>query len=205
MTYQDINDLIDRIEAGDEEAADEARELSAKLSKRANTRLRALEKEGFTSGQAYRSANYFLEEDFDRTRFSESKKLNDKDLVRNLEIVNDFLNNPTSTVGYERERRAGFEKLDLPEDMSRSGRRSLRDFLASDAWKEYKASIYIHKRGKTEAESNEATAAIQSAADAISRGASVDDLENLYREYQERTSYGEDVSLFDVFEEWEEF
>lgn len=208
ITYQEINNLIDGIDAGDPDSIAKAQDISARLSKRANTRLRALEKEGLTSGRAYQRAKYFLSEDQNREYFSQSKKLTGDELKENLERVSDFLNNPQSALTYERERRAGFEKMEdiLPEDFGRTERKSLRDFLSSDAWQEFKSTIYIHKRGRvTEAESEEARAAIAGAADAISRGASVNDLKRLYEKYREQVSEGEDASIFDVFEEWEEF
>lgn len=208
ITYQEINNLIDGIDAGDPESIAKAQDISARLSKRANTRLRALEKEGLTSGKAYQRAKYFLSEDQNREYFSQSKKLTGDELKENLERVSDFLNNPQSTLTYERERRAGFEKMEdiFPEDFGGTERKSLRDFLSSEAWQEFKSTIYIHRKGRvTEAESEEARAAIAGAADAISRGASVNDLKRLYEKYREQVSEGEDASIFDVFEEWEEF
>lgn len=205
MTYQDINDLIDRVDSGNPESVQEARALSAKLSKRANVRLSALEKKGYTTGSAYTSAKYFLGEDLNRSKFSESKKLSGKDLTRNLELVIEFLNNPLSTVSKESERRAGFENMDniIPEDFTKSQRKSFQRFLASDAWKEYKSTIYIRKNEKSKAESERARQALRGAAVAIERGASFRDLNKLYEQYAEQTD--PEYSIFDVFEEWEEF
>lgn len=205
MTYQDINDLIDRVEDGDPEAIAEARALSAKLSKRANTRLSALEQKGYTSGSAYESAKYFLGEDLNRTKFSESKKLSGEDLTRNLELVNEFLNNPTSTITYESDRRAGILDMEgiIPDSFTRKDKNTFRRFLASDAWKEYKSTIYIRKNQKSPAESAKARQVLRGAAAAIERGASIRDLNDLYEQYADRTD--QDYSIFDVFEEWEEF
>lgn len=205
MTYQDINDLIDRVEDGDPDAIAEARALSAKLSKRANVRLSSLEEKGYTSGQAYTSAKYFLGEDLNRKKFSESKKLSGEDLTRNLELVNEFLNDPTSTITYESERRAGLTNMEdiIPDSFSRKDKNAFKRFLASDAWNEYKSTIYVRKNQKTEAESAKARQALRGAAAAIERGASIRDLNDLYEQYSERTD--EDYSIFDVFEEWEEF
>lgn len=213
MTYQDINDLIDRVENGDQDAIAEARALSAKLSKRANVRLSALEEKEYTSGHAYESAKYFLGEDLNRTKFSESKKLSGNDLIRNLELVNEFLNDPTSTVSYESERRAGFENMEsiIPDDFSQKERRSFLRFLRSDAWKEYKATIYTRKNEKSPSESAKARQVLRGATAAIERGASVRDLNNLYEQYSKRTDpeyakrLSPDYSIYDVFEEWEEF
>ncbi len=205
MTYQDINDLIDRVEDGDPEAIAEARALSAKLSKRANVRLSALEEKGYTSGSAYESAKYFLGEDLNRSKFSESKKLSGEDLTRNLELVNEFLNNPTSTISYESERRAGLTDMEdiIPDTFTKKEKNAFRRFLGSDAWKEYKSTIYIRKNQKTPAESAKARQVLRGAAAAIERGASVRDLNDLYEQYAEQTD--PDYSIFDVFEEWEEF
>lgn len=203
MTYQDINDLIDRVEDGDPDAIAEARALSAKLSKRANVRLSALEEKGYTTGSAYESAKYFLGEDLNRTKFSESKKLTGEDLTRNLELVNEFLNNPTSTVSYEADRRAGLFNYGniLPKGWTKN--RTFRKFLESDAWEEYKSTIYTRKNEKPETESAKARNVLRGAAAAIQRGASVRELTDLYEKYEERTN--KDYSIFDVFEEWEEF
>ena len=205
MTYQDINDLIDRVEDGDQDAIAEARALSAKLSKRANVRLSALEEKGYTSGPAYESAKYFLGEDLNRSKFSESKKLSGEDLTRNLELVNEFLNNPTSTVSYESERRAGLTDMDdiIPDSFTKKDKRTFQRFLASDAWKEYKSTIYVRKNEKSPSESAKARQVLRGAAAAIERGASVRDLNNLYEQYADQTD--PDYSIFDVFEEWEEF
>ena len=59
MTYQDINDLIDRVEDGDPDAIAEARALSAKLSKRANVRLSALEEKDIQAVRRIRQRNIF--------------------------------------------------------------------------------------------------------------------------------------------------
>ena len=207
MTYQDINDLIDRVEDGDPDAIAEARALSAKLSKRANVRLSSLEEKGYTSGQAYTSAKYFLGEDLNRKKFSESKKLSSEDLTRNLELVNEFLNNPTSTVTYESDRRAGLMNMEtiIPDDFSRKDKNTFKRFLKSDAWKEFKSTIYVHekKQDKTPQESEKARRILSGAAAAIERGASIRDLKDLYEQYSKRTN--KDYSIFDVFEDWEEF
>lgn len=204
MTYQDINDLIDRVEDGDPEAIAEARALSAKLSKRANVRLSALEKKGYTSGSAYKSAKYFLGEDLNRSKFSESKKLSGEDLTRNLELVNEFLNNPTSRIGYESNRRAGLLNYDdlLPDGWTKN--RTFRKFLESDAWEEYKKTIYIHesKKDKTAAESAKARQVIRGITGAIQKGASVKELEQLYEDYKNRTEGGA-KDIYSVFEQWE--
>ena len=76
-----IDSLIDAVNAGDQNAINQAQELSAQLAKRANSRLSALEKADLTSSRAYEAAEYFLQEDHNRTRFSESKKLSGRILT----------------------------------------------------------------------------------------------------------------------------
>ena len=164
-----------------------------------------METKGYTTGSAYESAKYFLGEDLNRTKFSESKKLSGDDLTRNLELVNEFLNNPTSTVSYESERRAGLTDMEyiIPDSFTRKDKNTFRRFLSSDAWKEYKSTIYIRKNQKSSSESAKARQVLRGAAAAIERGATIRDLNDLYEQYAERTD--QDYSIFDVFEEWEEF
>lgn len=214
LNYQNINNLIDRVESGDEEAIQEARRVSVTLSKRANVRLKALEDQGLTAGEAYANVRNFARSGRkEKVRFSQSAKLDEKDLVRNLEDVSAFLADPSSTVTAERFRVSGFEsekyqKEILPKGISNYRKRELQEFLKSSAWEEYKSTIYVHEKGVTPAESRRASTAIAAAAEAISAGARVDDLKKTYEDFEaRRKNPKEQVSkgILDIIEDWEEF
>lgn len=214
LNYQNINNLIDRVESGDEEAIQEARRISVTLSKRANVRLKALEDKNLTSGEAYSTVRDFARtEGREKARFSQSGKMDTEDLVKNLEEVSAFLADPSSTVTAERFRISGFEseeytKRILPLDISNYKKRELQEFLKSSAWEEYKSTIYIHDKGKTPAESRRASTAIAAAAEAISAGAKVDELKKIYEDFESRRKSPKeqvDNGILDIIEDWEEF
>lgn len=200
ISFDEQMRLIDAIEAGDPEAIREAQQLSAQLAKRANVRLKALEDSSFTSFQ-YRKTKYQLNEEFGRQKFSESKKLTGDELVKQLEMVNEFLNaeqqTTISAIRSEMEekterslRKAGI----IPEDMKEANVRELHKFLKSDAWKEIKASQFGTEGGTG--------GYLVAAIDAIEDGAKVRDLERMYREYKGMMDDGEDISIFEVMEGW---
>lgn len=200
ISFDEQMRLIDAIEAGDPEAIREAQQLSAQLAKRANVRLKALEDSSFTSFQ-YRKTKYQLNEEFGRQKFSESKKLTGDELVKQLEMVNEFLNaeqqTTISAIRSEMEekterslRKAGI----IPEDMKEANVRELHKFLKSDAWKEIKASQFGTEGGTG--------GYLVAAIDAIEDGTKVRDLERMYREYKGMMDDGEDISIFEVMEGW---
>lgn len=214
LNYQNINNLIDRVESGDEEAIQEARRISVTLSKRANVRLKALEDQGLTAGEAYANARDFAGSGRkEKVRFSQSAKLDEKALVKNLEEVSAFLADPYSTITVERFRISGFEsetytKQILPIDASNYQKRELQAFLKSSAWKEYKSTIYVHEHTKTPVESRKASAAIAAAGEAIASGAKVKELKRVYEDFEaRRKDPKEKVSegILDIIEDWEEF
>lgn len=200
ISYDEQMRLIDAIEAGDPEAIREAQQISAKLAKRANVRLKALEDSSFTSFQ-YRKTKYQLNEQFGREKFSESKQLTGEQLTEQLEMVNEFLNaEQQTTIGAirqekeEKTERSLREAGIIPEDMKEAKVRELHKFLKSDAWKEIKAS-QVGTEGGT-------GGYLLAAIDAIEDGAKVRDLERMYQEYQDMIDDGEDVSIFDIMEGW---
>lgn len=195
--YAQIQSLIDGLEAGNEDALKEAQELSSRLAKRANSRLSALEKADLTSSRAYERAEYFLQEDQNRTRFSESKKLEGRMLADQLSDLHQFLNDNSSTISGEKQRRAGIESLieegKLSPDLTEAQKNRYASFMASDAWQEYKQRVGSPPDTVAKVE------------DAILSGATLKQFENLLQDYLERELTGElepDEDIFTVWENW---
>lgn len=80
----------------------------AKLAKRANTRLKALEDSGVINN-AYRTALNFTNE---KNRFSQSKKLSGKELDIAYRAVENFLNDKESKLKNNKTRNIEYEKVD---------------------------------------------------------------------------------------------
>lgn len=206
LTGQELQRLIDGIESGDERIIIEAQAVSARESHAANNQLRRLESAGLDeTSPAAQKVRFFLDEDMGgRNYFSESKKLEGDDLIRNLELTQEFRGDRTSTVTGERERRAGFDKqmdeISPAGDLTGRQRGYLRGFLGSDFWKDFKSTIYrtTKKSSRTPDESAEARSAIAEAAAAIQRGATIAELENLYENFKTQA----EGDIFGVMREW---
>lgn len=197
LSYEEQERLFRGIEAGDADVIAEAQRVSAQLAKRANVRLSALEEKGYNTYAAKR-ARFELGEQFGRDKFSESKKLDPADLMDQLEIVNNFLNEKSSLVSVEKEKRekAALQGLEesgiVPEDTTSAHKRELLRFLRSDIFKEIKQT-YLGTKGGT-------GGYLISAVDAIENGAKVRDLERMYSEYKEQT--GGEVSAEELLDVW---
>ena len=96
ISYEDEVRLIEGIDSGDPAAIAEAQRLSSQLAKRANVRLSAFDESNFQS-RAVNRARYYLQEDLNRNKFTESKKLEGEELKDHLRIVNEFLNDEKHT------------------------------------------------------------------------------------------------------------
>ena len=207
LNYQELQQLITGIEAGDESAIQRAQAVSATESKIANQQMRRLEASDLESSPAYQKAKFYLDEDLGgRSYFSQSKQLTGEDLIKNLETVYDFRHDATSTVTGEKERRAGFDQImdtiDETAELDSKERGYLRGFLGSDFWKDFKSTIYrtSKKSKRTPDESADARAAIAEAADAIRKGATIRQLEDLYEQFKNQQD--SDVDIFGVMREW---
>ena len=203
MTYQEIRILFDQMEQGDDTALELLQSESAKLAKRANVRLKALEEHNYST-PASRRAFGFLDLE-DRARFSESKKLTGDSLEQQLEELNRFLSGP-STITEAREYLSGFDKLQeegiLEEFDSKAESKAMQRFLESDYWNnEIKKTLgRDYKRG-----SGELADRISAAQEAIKSGAKVQDLERIYKQFRERERLGilqEGEDYLSVFEDW---
>lgn len=205
MTYHETRKLIDLMNSGDENALQELRQESARLAKRANVRLSALEQKGYSTPASRRAFGFLdLEE---RTRFSESKKLSAETLEQQLEELNRFLSGP-STVSEAREYVSGFDKLQeagiLEEFDSKKESKVMMRFLESDYWNnEIKKTLgREYKKG-----SGELADRISAAQEAIKGGAKVQDLEKIYKQFLERERLGilqDGEDFLSVFEDWVE-
>ena len=199
-TQQMIDVLYEQAEAGDMAALKEFAELNLKLSKRANSRMATIEKSPDAEGTgAYRQAQYFLGE-LGRKKFSEKGTIPKNSdsleaMYDNLEAAGKFLRMQTSTMRGENLRRELiFKKLEegnyinIPEDPKARIRykKEMNKFLSSDAWKEIKAT-YL-------------SGAIKTASEAISSGARVSNLIDLFNQYQSST----DHDLLQIWEGWQE-
>lgn len=198
ISYEEEVRLMEGIDAGDPESIAEAQRISSQLAKRANVRMSAVEESNFHS-RAVNRAKYYLQEDLNRNKFTESKKLEGEELKDHLRIVNEFLNDEKlTTVSGLRERaeKAAIKGLTeagkLPEDLESKKKRELLRFLRSDIWKEVKATYEGTESGTG--------GYLLQAIDAIESGARYKDLEKLYEDYKEKAEG--DFSIFDVMEDW---
>lgn len=163
----------------------QAREYSAKLAKRANVRLKALEDAGFETSDAYARAMGWLSQD-DRRRFSESKKLDVESLMSQVYELNVFLNSG-STIQEERNRRAGLDKF-MPNATPKQ-KAEMRRFLSSAAFEEMRRTI--------------GTDIVKKAADAIEMGASVRELNKLFNRFLQQEEKGNQyMDITDVWFRW---
>lgn len=183
-SYEEFLSIIFEIDT-DASLLKEAQAYSSKLAKRANVRLAALENEGFTSSETYARAHDWLTQD-DRRRFSESKKLDAESLRAQIYELNAFLHG-SSTIQSERNRRAGLDKI-MPNATAKQ-KAEMRRFLSSAAFEEMKKTI--------------GTDIVKKAADAIEAGASVKELNKLFKQFLEQEEKGTQyMDITDVWSRW---
>lgn len=195
-TIQEINNLYNR---GDIEAL---RDLNEKLAKRANQRMKELEKRGLETAAYNRAQGYIQEykELGNGKNFSRRKGLDIDELLQNVKEESNFLRSQTSTVSGEAKRRDQIfntlTKKDKngksiipevsPEDVD-SYKKKFLDFLDTDVWNEIKKSLYA-----------DTNITMDEAGEAIKAGASVEDLEKAFSDYLE----GEETDLFTIWDDW---
>lgn len=188
-------------ESGDIEAL---RSENEKLAKRANTRLRELEKQGFDTTAAYKRAIDFTSDEgaTDSKRFSRSKKLSIDDLYDQLKTESNFLRWKTSTPAGELERRRrvweGLTMQRIDEegniidpviDLSQVGdidvfKKKFLQFLDEKAWDEIKKHIYSKN-------------ILNEAGEAISAGADIKDLANAITAYNNNDTEDDLLTIWD--------
>lgn len=165
--------------------------MNNRLAKRANERMRDIERQGLEGTSAYNRAKYWLQEEADfsgNDYFSQSRKLSPENAAENLEAITDYLRSQTSTAAGERKRRQNiadqltdkgfFDDFLSPDDAENDSKiDQLKDKLIemfdTDAW----ADIRKHNRGGT-------NAVVAEAVDALSQGALIGDLKRAFRDFQ---------------------
>lgn len=173
IDIEELEALADAAEGGNALAEERLRDLNEVYSRRASQRMRELENRDMNT-KALQYAQHYLDQR-DRTRFGAGKTADIDEVIENLEQARKFLSWETSTVGGERSRVEGM--LDtmqshgiIDEFESEREKRSFLDFLASDAFKDYKKMI--------------GSGIISEAQNAISSGATIDELNAAYEDYK---------------------
>lgn len=196
-TSQEVDRLYQRATSGDIAALQELGDLNNKLAKRANERMRDIERQGLEGTAAYNRAKYYIQDqDFGKGEyFSQSRKLDPDDLLINIDNVSEYLRAETSTSAGERRRRQnisdslenkGFFDDVAPEDVNDT-KKQLLDFFDTDAWED----IRKHNKGGT----NEMVA---EAVEAIENGALLGDLKRAFKDFQR----GADTDYIEIWENW---
>ena len=196
-TSQEVDRLYQRATSGDAAALQELGDLNNKLAKRANERMRDLERQGLEGTAAYNRAKYYIQDqDFGPGKyFSQSRKLDPDDLLLNIDNVSEYLRAETSTSAGERKRRQkisdslenkGFFDDVAPEDVNDT-KKQLLDFFDTNAWED----IRKHNIGGT----NELVA---EAVEAIENGALLGDLKRAFKDFQR----GADTDYIEIWENW---
>lgn len=194
-TIQEVQDIYNRAESGDPDAIRELGDLNNRLSKRANERMRDIERRDMGGTSAYNRAAYYLGEQ-GRDYFSQSRKLSPDELMENIDQVSQYLRAETSTAAGEMRRR---EKIidsleqnhpdffaDLGEDIVET-KRTLLEMFDSDVWSE----IRKNNQGGT-------NVIVAEAVDAIQAGANVNDLKRAFKAYKQ----GADTDLIELWDKW---
>ena len=196
-TIQEIDNLYKK---GDVEAL---REINEKLAKRANQRMKELEKRGLETA-AYNRAQGFIQEYKELgngKNFSRRKSLDIDDLVMNIKEESKFLRSQTSTVSGEMKRREKIFNTLTKKDKSGKSiipsisevddtdtyKKKFLDFLDTDVWNEIKKSLYA-----------DTNITMDEGGEAIANGASVDDLEKAFNDYLS----GEETDIFEMWDNW---
>ena len=199
-TTQEIRELAERAEKGDPAAIADLGEMNNRLAKRANERMRDIERQGLEGTSAYNRAKYWLQEEADfsgNDYFSQSRKLSPEDAAANLEAITDYLRSQTSTAAGERRRRenignklneAGFFDDVATDDVSAEElQNKLMQMFDTDAW----ADIRKNNNGGT-------NALVAEAVDALSQGALIGDLKRAFKDFQR----GADTDRLEIWENW---
>lgn len=206
-TTQEIRRLAAQAEKGDPDAAQRLGDLNNRLAKRANERMRDIERKGLAGTGAYNRAKYWLQEEADfsgNDYFSQSRKLSPEDAEANLEAITDYLRSQTSTAAGEKRRRQSIgDKLydkgffdyyldELPDEADKGAalddmQKKLMQMFDTDAWDD----IRKQNKGGT-------NALVAEAVDALSQGALIGDLKRAFRDFQR----GADTDYIEMWDNW---
>ena len=198
-TTQELEQIYNRAMSGDASAEKELGDLNNRIAKRANERMRDIERKGLEGTAAYNRAKYFIQEqEFGPGEyFSQSRKLDLDDMMLNIENASTYLRSQTSTAAGEMKRRSDIiDKLsdrgyiDLPDDSGdvEGFKKKFLDFLDSNAWADIKKHMYATGSGM-----------LGEAAEAIQNGANVNDLLRSFKDYQK----GAETDLFEIWDNWQ--
>ena len=195
-TTQEIEGIYQKAIAGDQDAIAQLSDLNNKLSKRANERMRDIERKGLAGTAAYGIAKYWISEHTGGEYFSQSRKLSPDELMETIEASTNYLRAQTSTVAGEVRRRKNIlDTLDdrgFFDDISEEGRytkeevkKRLLDMFDTDAWED----IRKNNRGGT----NEV---VTEAVEAIQNGALLGDLKRAFKDFQLKTLNTDYIELW---------
>ena len=198
-TAQELEQLYKAASEGDADAVRELGDLNNKIAKRANERMRDIERKGLEGTAAYDRAAYYIQnQDFgDKKHFSQSRKLDIDDLVMNIENASSYLRSQTSTAAGEMKRRSnildtlsdrGYIQLPVDRTSQADFEKKFLQFLDSNAWADIKKHMYATGSGM-----------LGDAAEAIQNGANVNDLIRSFKDYQK----GSETDLFEIWDNWQ--
>lgn len=201
-TAQEVEKIYEAANAGDQSAIDKLGELNNRLAKRANERMRDLERKGFadTTGgtYSYDRAKYWISEQYGGDYFKQNKKTSNQfgidEMMENIDAASNYLRSQTSTASGERRRRANIvdslEEKGMFEDIEGDTtdiKKQLLDFFDTDAWED----IRKHNKGGT-------NPMVAEAIEAINNGALLGDLKRAFRDFQR----GADTDYIEIWENW---
>lgn len=154
------------------------------LARRANQRLRALERAGYNTA-AYRLATFDTQDFNNSNRYSTRVRgRTDEDLQKEYDSIVKFLGWKTSTVSGEKKRRENIINAFEDKGITITNPQEFLDFLASEIGQDMMAF-----------DSGQTPGAV---AEALRRGRTLDELLDMYN------NRDDDESSLDVFDEWME-
>lgn len=193
------------------------RAINERLAKTANQRMVQLYKSNMET-ESLRQARFYLDQVSEVATggvFSRSKKLDAEDLIEQIKQEAIFLRSEGSTVsGIKEARRSKIFDTMTSEHLNKEGelvgpiihipkdvtvpeywkdreheyfKKKFLDFLATDAWKDVKKFLYAA----------EDTSLFKEAGEAIARGASLTDLNDMYTSYLRN-----EISIYDMWDSW---
>lgn len=196
-TSQELEVLYNKASSGNTDALRELGDLNNRIAKRANERMRDIERKGLEGTAAYNRAKYAISESdyLSGEYFSQSRRLDLDDMLDNIQNASMYLRSQTSMAAGEIKRRkdiidtlADRGHLDIPEDDPEGFKKKFLDFLDSNAWDDIKKHMYAAGSGM-----------LKEASEAIQNGANVNDLLRAFKDYQK----GSDTDLFEIWDNWQ--
>lgn len=197
-TQREIDAQYNMALEGDPEAIEWMREQNRLMSKSANQRMRYMERTGMVDEWGRGTAAYNnAKEDLlqlGQEKFLTGKNIDINQMYDNMSDARFFLESQTSTRRGEMKRReriiGSLEEggyLTVPSNPVEAAKfkKEFAQFLDSDAFTDLKKYM--------------GTNIIKEASDAIARGAKVQDLANIFRQYQAKN----DADIFNVWDSWE--